>query len=347
RDIQRVAQQFREQTPGASNSLSDALRRLQQSEALRRLAVASELIRQGYGMEAAATDAVTTSALRDLERQTEEALAQATAEAVQGEQLAADPNQELISELQALRRELDELTRRPGELDPRQAALSPPGQGQPGQPGEQGQPGQQGQPGEPQEGQEQQQNAQSGQQGGQQQGGQQQGGQQVGQQQGGQPGGGLNAGGPFDRGGYGPRGGFYDPNRGDVWGPYPYGFWQDPQRLEEARERLQSAGTDLLPLSNQRRADGLSEEARRAIRELSEALRRGLPGDGNPALIEREYRARVDLLERTELELRAASGESRAATVRTEAPVQVARGFEDAVAEYYRRLSRSQSADDN
>src|SRR5690606_11012746 len=132
-----------------------------------------------------------------------------------------------------------------------------------------------------------------------------------------------------------------------VWGPYPYGFWQDPQRLDEARERLESAGTDLLTLSSQLRAEGLSEEELRAIRELSEALRRGLPGGGNPDLIEREYRALVDLLERTELELRTASGESCSATVRTEAPVQVARGFEDAVAEYYRRLSRSVSAADD
>src|SRR5690606_24230302 len=164
--------------------------------------------------------------------------------------------------------------------------------------------------------------------------------------EGGERGGGLIAGGPFDRGGYGPRGGFHDPNGGDVWGPYPYGFWQDPQRLEEAQERLQSAGTTLLTLSNQLRADGLSEEELQAIRELSEALRQGLSGSGNDQLIEREYRALVNLLEKTELELRAGAGESRSATVRTEAPVQVARGFEDAVAEYYRRLSRTESASD-
>src|SRR5690606_31473997 len=107
----------------------EALRRLQQAEALRRLDVAAELIREGYGMQAAATDAVTTSALRDLERQTQEALARASEEAVGGEQIEPDPNAEAIAELQALRRELDELTRRPGALDPRQA-----GQGQPGQP---------------------------------------------------------------------------------------------------------------------------------------------------------------------------------------------------------------------
>jgi len=41
------------------------------------------------------------------------------------------------------------------------------------------------------------------------------------------------------------------------------------------------------------------------------------------------------------LELRDASG-GRSAAVRTEAPVPIARGYEDAVAEYYRRLSREE-----
>src|SRR5690606_6946271 len=135
RDLQRVAQQFRDQTPGAAQTLSDALRRLQQAEALRRLAVAAELLREGYGMEAATMDTVTTSALRDLERQTQEALALAADEAVQGERIEPDPNAELLSELQALRRELDELTRQPGAFDPRRAALDPPGQPGQGQPG--------------------------------------------------------------------------------------------------------------------------------------------------------------------------------------------------------------------
>src|SRR5690606_11122136 len=67
-DIQRVAQQFRGQTPGASEELTSALTQLQQSQAIARLSIASELIRQGYGVDAAATDSITTSALRDLER---------------------------------------------------------------------------------------------------------------------------------------------------------------------------------------------------------------------------------------------------------------------------------------
>src|SRR5690606_3577480 len=172
-----------------------------------------------------------------------------------------------------------------------------------------------------------------------QQSGSQQGGNQGGSQQGGNQGG-AYAGGDIGRGGgYGPRGGFYDPNRSDVWGPYPYGFWRDPQRLEEARERLQAAGTDLLTLSNRLRSEGLTAEELDAIRRLGEALRAGLTG--NEALIERELRSLVNLIDHTELELRASSGDRNAASVRTEAPVRAARGYEDAVAEYYRRLSKA------
>src|SRR5690606_27475013 len=105
------------------------------------------------------------------------------------------------------------------------------------------------------------------------QGGAQPGGQQAG---GAQPGG---AGNDIGRGGgYGPRGGFYDPNRGDVWGPYPYGAW-DPERLDETRQRLQAAGTDLLTLGDRLRSDGLSAEELEAIRRLGEALRNGLTGN--------------------------------------------------------------------
>ncbi len=48
----------------------------------------------------------------------------------------------------------------------------------------------------------------------------------------------------------------------------------------------------------------------------------------------------MNLTEQLELDLQAESDSSES-TVRTEAPTQVAQGFEDAVAEYYRRLGRS------
>jgi hypothetical protein len=305
RDIQRIAQQFRNQTPGASEELSEALTELQQSQAIARLGYAADGIRQGAGAQVAATDAVTTSALRDLEAATNEALALATREAVAGEQREPDPNAELVAEIQSLRRQLAMLTEAEAEA----------ARGQQGQEGQQGQ-GQQNQQG-------------------------QAGGNQPGQNQ--QPGG-QQAGGPFgggadDRFGFGgARGGFYDPTRDRVWDPRSSGIWQDTEAVERLRERLDIAGTDLINLGGRLRAEGLSDEELRAVRELGDALRAGLTG--NPELVEAEFRALVNLAEQLELKLQQVEG-AEPSTVRTEAPAQAAQGFEDIVAEYYRRLSRT------
>jgi hypothetical protein len=291
-DIQRVAQQFRSQTPGASDELNEALANLQQSQAIARLAIAGDYIRQGGAAQIAPTEAVTTSALRDLERDTDEAFARATREAVSGEESEPDPNAELVAELQALRRQLAMLT----EAEAANA------EGPPGAQGEQ--PGQQA-------------------------GGQQAGGQQVG----------GAFGGAGDRYGWGSaRGGLYDPRRDPIWGPRNLGIWQDPATIERLREQLDSAGTALINLGQRLRAEGMSDEELRALRELGDALRAGLTG--NPELVEAEFRALVNLTEQLELALQEREN-AEAAAVRTEAPAQAARGFEEIVAEYYRRLSRA------
>jgi hypothetical protein len=67
-------------------------------------------------------------------------------------------------------------------------------------------------------------------------------------------------------------------------------------------------------------------------------LRQGLTG--NPELVEAEFRALVNLTEQLELALQERQ-DAETAAVRTEAPAQAARGFEEIVAEYYRRLSRA------
>lgn len=292
-DIQDISQRFRNQTPGASDELNDALSALQQAQAVARLGAAAEYIWRGAAQQVAALDSVTTSALRDLERDTEQALALAEREAVAGEIRDVDPNAELVAELQSLRRQLAELTEQ-----------------QQGQQGSRGQ--QQGQQGQ-------------GQQQGQQGGGAQQGGQQFG---------GARGGARFG----GPGGGFYDPVRDGVWDPRNNDFWRDPQAIEQLREQLGIAGSDLINLGARLRAEGLSDEELAAIRELGDALRAGLRG--NPELVEAEFQALVDLADQLELRLREGDSQSETA-VRTEAPVQVAQGFEDVVAEYYRRLSRS------
>jgi hypothetical protein len=300
-DIQRIAQQFREQTPEASAALNDALAELQSVQTGARLGLGGDLILRGRGADVAATEAVTTSALRDLQRNTEGAQALANAEAVAGERSEVDPNAELRAQVQDLRRQLNELQQAQGQN----------GQGQPGQQqGEQGQPGQQGgQQGQPGQG-----NAQA------------------------------NAGGQVGdpNGGFGPGGfgNFYDWRRGGVWDPRNRGFWDNPGVIDDVRQQLNDASRDLLTRSNELRAQGLSEEELRAVRELADALRGSITG--NPELIEREFQQLVNLAEQLELRLAENSDAADRAAVRAQAPTQVAPGFEEAVAEYYRRLSRSE-----
>ena len=303
-DIQSVANQFRNQTPGASEELYEALADLQQTQAALRLGAAAERIRRGLADELAPFEGVTTAALEDLERDTESALATASREARAGRELEEDPTSELVAELQALRRELSAF----------QNGAQP---GQPGQPGQNGQPSQIGQPGQPGNG------AQAG-------------GAQPGQQAGGALGGNR----------FGPGGGWgaFDQDRRGLgfWDPTT-GLALDPQARERLEAELQAAGSDLLALGTRLRADdALTAEELAAIRQLGDALRRGLTG-ANQALVEQEYLAMLNLMEQLELQLTYGSDSAEGElAVRTEAPAGVAAEYEEAVAEYFRRLSRSE-----
>jgi Domain of unknown function (DUF4175) len=308
-DMQRVAQQFHDQTPGASSTLNEALANLQNSQANARLGVGAEAILRGAGAQVAATETVTTSALRDLQRSTQQALDLAQKEAVGGEQRAPDPNAQLVAELQSLRRQLADLRnqqQRPG----------------PGTNGQAGQNGQGQQPG-------QNQNAQA------QQGGQGQA----------QANGGAAPGGAFGgrANGYGPGGpgGWYDVRRGGIWDPRNFAFWQNPDNVQRMRDQLQNSSRDLLTLGSRLQGQGLPEDQLKRLRELSEALRAGLNGSRNPELIEQQYRALVDLTEQMELKLANNDATAEHAAVRAEAPTKVAEGYEDSVAKYFRKLSES------
>src|SRR5690606_9423024 len=121
------------------------------------------------------------------------------------------------------------------------------------------------------------------------QGGPQQGQQQGGQQAGGQQGGGAQDGGQVAGGPIGPYG---------VWDPRTR-WWNDPQAVDRARELINEAGTNLLTQANRLRAEGLTPEELRAIRELGDALRGSLTG--NPELIEAELQRLMSLTEKLEL----------------------------------------------
>ncbi len=292
-DIQEVAQQFRRQTPGASEELQESLVDLQQSQAVARLGDAATRIRYNAVLDAAALEGITTTALDDLQRGTERALALASRESREGLQPEPDPTAELLAELQRLRRELAQASQA-GEQNQ---------QGQGGQPGQgQAQGGQPGQPG---------------------QGGQQRGG------------------GAFGGNRFGGGGGLYDPLRRGlgVWDPTGIATF-DANSRAELEEQLEDAGRDLLVLGSRLRAEGLTDEELEAVRRLGDALRGGLTG--NPELIEQEFLAMLSLVEQLELRLAEGAFGADESGVRTEAPAQVAQGYQDAVAEYFRRLSRAE-----
>ncbi|HVJ30127.1 MAG TPA: hypothetical protein VNA66_07430, partial [Gammaproteobacteria bacterium] len=124
------------------------------------------------------------------------------------------------------------------------------------------------------------------------------------------------------------------------WDPRNRGLWDNPGRIDDVRQQLTDTAQDLLTRSNELRAQGLSEEELRAVRELAEALRGSITG--NPELIESEFQQLVNLADQLELKLAENAGDAERAAVRSQAPTQVAPGFEESVAEYYRRLSRSE-----
>ncbi len=288
-DIQEVAQQFRGQTPGASEELRDSLIDLQQSQAIARLGDAATRIRYNAVLEAAALEGITTTALDDLQRGTERALALASRESRDGLQAEPDPTARLLAELQSLRRELAQAS----------------------QAGEQSQQGQGNQPGQ-------------------------------GQAQGGQPGQpGQQAGGALGGNRFGGGGGLYDPLRRGlgVWDPAGIATF-DANGRAELEERLDEAGRNLLVLGSRLRAEGLTAEELLAVRRLADALRGGLTG--NPELIEQEFLAMLNLVEQLELQLAQSASGAEESGVRTEAPAQVAQGYQDAVADYFRRLSRAE-----
>lgn len=117
-EIQRVSQKYRDQTPDASAQLNNALSDLQRTQAARRLSYAGEMIRRGLADELAPFEGIVTTALDDLRRDTEQALAMASREARNGQQAEQNPASELVAELQTLRRDLAGLQNLgPGQQD--------------------------------------------------------------------------------------------------------------------------------------------------------------------------------------------------------------------------------------
>jgi ubiquinone biosynthesis protein UbiJ len=86
-----------------------------------------------------------------------------------------------------------------------------------------------------------------------------------------------------------------------------------------------------------------SPETRQQLQSLIEQMRNLVPSrfPGNPALVEQMHQQLVSEVDMLELQLRHQLDENRGGTIRNTDPAKVPAGYQDSVAEYYRKLSRA------
>jgi hypothetical protein len=175
--------------------------------------------------------------------------------------------------------------------------------------------------------------------------------------QGGQPGQGQDAGqrgsygqrqeGSSDVGNGGSRGG-----EGTVWGNINTGnnHFDDNGRRTAAPDNSgipgggESAYRDGLTELNQlRQLTKNDPEALKEIQDLVREMQRLDPSrfPGNPAMVEQLHSLVLSGVDKLELQLRRSSDEQQSGQVRTSKPSAVPAGYQDAVAEYFRRLSKN------
>jgi len=84
--------------------------------------------------------------------------------------------------------------------------------------------------------------------------------------------------------------------------------------------------------------------AQKEIEELEKEMQKLDPSrfPGNPAMVEELHTKVLNDVDKLELQLRRDPNTPQAGQVRTATPPNVPAGYEDAVAEYYRRLGKAQ-----
>jgi hypothetical protein len=309
--------------PAASGKLRSALDGMDENDLSTRLQRSSDYLRSGNFSDP--TETALTGDLQKLSQQLGDA-----ARALGGAQRG--------SEQAALNRAMDDLARLRDQLaglggNPNQAGQNQTGQGQAGRDGQQqlsrdGQSGKGGQGG-------------SGQQPG--QNGQGQGGQPNGQNAGGQGGqvGDRVAG---QRGN--PAGGAGGYRNGNLYGDLDTGNTRITGRAVAPQTGPNPADTQReidqgLDLLNRVRASvQVTPEARQQLQTLIDEMRSLDPSrfPGNPALVEQMHQQLVSQVDMLELQLRKQL-ENQGGTIRNADPTKVPPGYQDSVAEYYRKLS--------
>jgi hypothetical protein len=341
--------------PGAASKVRDALNGMDQADLGNKVQRTADWLRRGIDPNSNGTEAGIGTGLQKLQDQLREAqqgmgpgkLGQTGAG--QGTGRTGEQQTAALGHVDRLRGQLEALAGRgSGAGQGKQ-----PGQGQ-GQQGNGQQPGQKGQSGGQQGGKGQQAGGGQGQQaGGGQAGGGQPGGGQPGSGQGGggQPGiggqagnrdsGGIRRGG--DIAGTGARGG-----EGATWGNVNTGnnrFDSTGRRLDGPENRGSAGGEQayregLTELSQLRQLAKNDPAALKEIQDLVKEMQQLDPSrfQGNPAMVEQLHSEVLSGVDKLELQLRRNADEE--AQVRSTKPVAVQQGYQDAVADYYRRLSK-------
>jgi hypothetical protein len=323
-DLSRLTQEIRNATrelaptqPAATNKLRSALDGMDENDLGNRVQRSSDWLRSGEFSDP--LESALTNDLQKLGQQVGEA-----SRALGNGQRASNKDDAINSAMDDLSRLRDQLSGlgRNGNSQPRPGQQQT-GQGKPGQ----GQPGGRG----VQEGDQLSRGGQPGQSG--QQGGQQQGGGQVGNREAGPVGNAVAGGGTGrDRDGRGA----YDTGNTRISGQAVA-----PQRGPNPAD-TQSEIDQGLKLLNQLRATVQdSPEAKQQLQALIDQMRNLDPKrfPGNPALVEQMHQQLVSNVDALELELRRQLDKSQGGTIRNPDPNKIPAGYQNSVAEYYRKLS--------
>jgi hypothetical protein len=335
----------------AATKMREALGEMQQAEISRDMQRNADWIRRGMGNYAVMSEATITQGLgelRDKLKQVQQAMGpgQGGDKNGQGDKVAENT----LNQVEKLRQQLEQMRAQRGQGQQGQQAGQRGQQGgqQGGQPGgQQSQQGQQGQQGGQQGQQGGQQGQPSGQQGGGQQGGGQQGGGQQGggQQAGGQHGGNQNGqgarGGQNQYGGGGPtngNGGNWN-NNGLGGGPW-YGS-NGPIQPQDFQNNYQGTLQALRQMEQQSQGDpNMVKDLQTLIRDMQRLNPNTYAND--PLLAERIQATLLSGIEQVEMELRRKVEDTAGnGSVRNSGGEKVPQGYADAVAEYFRKLSKS------
>ncbi len=319
-DLARLTQQMRGAArelaptqPAASTKLRSALEGMDENDLGTRMQRSSDQLRSGEFNDQSET--ALTSDLQKLGQQV-------------GDAAHALGNTQHQSEDAALNRAMDDLSRLRDQL----GALG--GAGQPARPGQAPGPGQQagsGQAAGPGQNRARQQAASGAN------------GQQPGQAGGDQPGPiGNRQAGPVGNGGAGNRQGNIDDNY-DAGNTRISGRAVAPQQGPNPGDTQRQIDQGLNLLNQVRAVVQDSPEARRELQSLIDQMRKLDPSrfPGNPALVEQMHQQLVSGVDALELQLRRQLDQNQGGTIRNPDPAKIPAGYQDSVAEYYRKLSNT------